>query len=99
MERHICDLCGAAIPPHAHYVVRIEVFADPSVPAMSTADIEEMDFETTSQDLLQQMSQMTADDLQDQVHRRFDYRICRPCQAKFLANPLGKPRVRSAAGN
>ena len=32
------------------------------------------------------------DDLQDQVHRRFEFKLCRPCQAKFLANPLGRPR-------
>jgi hypothetical protein len=26
----LCNLCGRKIPPHAHYLVRIEVFADPS---------------------------------------------------------------------
>jgi hypothetical protein len=38
------------------------------------------------------MKGLSADDLQDDVHRHFEYRLCRPCQRKFLANPLGKPR-------
>ena len=28
-----CELCGRAIPPHQHYVVRIDVFADPELRA------------------------------------------------------------------
>src|SRR5215204_1045792 len=35
-ERTICDLCGHSIPPHAHYVVRMDIFADPSMPEMDT---------------------------------------------------------------
>src|SRR5688572_9124034 len=35
-DRITCDLCGTAIAPHAHYIVRIDVFADPSMPPVST---------------------------------------------------------------
>ena len=86
--RYICDVCGARIPAHAHYVVRIDVFADPSVPAMSTEELEELNFDQTFSDLLEQMKHMTADELQDQVARRFEYRLCRPCQIEYLADPL-----------
>ena len=40
-DRVICDLCGDTVPPHAHYVVRIDVFADPSLPPVTTDELEE----------------------------------------------------------
>ena len=87
-----CELCGRPIAPHAHYIVRIDVFADPSLPAVSAEEVEALDLAGTMEALLKEMEQFTADDLQDQVHRRFEYRICPGCQHHFLANPLGKPR-------
>ena len=81
------------VPPSAHYVVRIDVFADPSVPEMTTEELEETDFDQTFDDLLAQMKHLSADDLQDDVHRRFEYKLCRGCQRLYLANPLGKPRT------
>ena len=66
---------------------------------MTTDELEEKDFDQTFASLLEQMKSMTADDLQDQVHRRFEYRLCRGCQATFLANPLGKPWARGTGSN
>jgi hypothetical protein len=88
----VCDLCGKEVDLHDSYVVQIEVFAEPSVKAMSGEELAAIDFDQTYGELLDQMKHMTADDLQDDVHRRFEYRMCRPCQRRFLANPLGKPR-------
>ena len=98
-HRVVCDLCGRPVPPHAFYVVKIDVYADPSVPAMSTEELEEANYDETFAKLVEEMKHLTADDLQDDVHRRFEYRICRPCQRKFLANPLGKPRENRAGEN
>jgi len=89
-----CDLCGRKIAPHAHYIVRIEVLADPSMPALSQKQIDGIDFDAELNELLEQMKDMSAEELQDQVYRRFEYKLCRPCQVKFLLNPLGKPRHR-----
>ena len=94
----MCELCGAVVAPHAHYVVRIDVYADPSVPAMTTEELEELDFDQSFAKLLEQMKHLSADDLQDQVHRRFEFRLCPPCQGRFLANPLGKPRAAPRPG-
>jgi hypothetical protein len=91
-QRVVCDLCGRTVPAGAHYVVKIELFADPAAPTISTEDLEETDFEQTFADLIEEMKHLSADDLQDDVHRSFAYRLCRPCQRRFLANPLGKPR-------
>jgi hypothetical protein len=96
MEFTVCDLCGNAIAPHEHYVVRIDVFADPEMPAMTSADLEGDDDGEIAK-LLEKMKHMTADELEEQVHRRVEFKICRDCHAPFLANPLGKPRrVRTA---
>ena len=94
-----CELCGRSVEVHESYVVRIDVFADPSVPPMTTEELAAADFDETLDDLLDQMKHLSADDLQDDVHRRFEYRLCRPCQRRFLANPLGKPRTVRAAQN
>ncbi len=98
-DRVLCDLCGMATPSGASYVVKIDVYADPSIPPMSTEDLEETDFDHAFAALIEQMSHLSADDLQDDVHRRFEYRLCRPCQRRFLANPLGKPRETKERAN
>ena len=94
-----CDLCGRDLPEQGHYIVRIDVFADPSVPPVSAEQLAATDFDAELESLLKEMEQFTADDLQDQVHRRFEYRVCRPCQVRFLANPLGLPRKRKEGEN
>jgi len=92
-DRLHCDLCGRDLSPQGHYIVRIDVFADPAIPALSAKEVESLDFDATMKQLIAEMEGLSADDLQDQVHRRFEYHICRPCQMRFLANPLGKPRT------
>ena len=94
-----CELCGRTVDVHESYVVRIDVFADPSAPPLSTDEMQAADFDQTLTDLMDQMKHLSADDLQDDVHRRFEYRLCRPCQRRFLANPLGKPRAARAGKN
>ena len=91
-ERVHCDVCRRAVVKHASFVVRMDVYADPSVPALSTEELEKTDFDETLDKLLAEMKDMTADDLQDGVHRRFEYRLCPMCHRRFLANPLGMPR-------
>jgi hypothetical protein len=97
--RVTCDLCGTLLHPNGHYVVRIDVFADPSTPSATSDELEETDFQTELAALLEEMKDLSADDLQDQVHRRFEFKLCRACQIKFLVNPLGKPRVRGTHNN
>ena len=91
-QRVLCDLCNRPIPPHGHYVVKIDVFADPAMPAVTSEEMEEADYQAAMAELLEQMKGMSAEDLQDQVHRSFEFKLCRACQMRFLVNPLGKPR-------
>jgi hypothetical protein len=94
-----CDLCGKQIPPHLHYVVRIDVFADPSIPDMSAEELAAMDADATFEKLIEQMKHASAQELEDQVFKRVEYRICRACQREFLANPLGRPRTQHLGKN
>lgn len=97
--RVTCDICGRVVPPHGHYVVKVEVYADPGMPAVGSDELEEMDLDAAMAELLEQMKGMSADELQDQVHRAFEYRICLPCQRGFIANPLGPPRRGTSASD
>jgi hypothetical protein len=93
-----CDSCGRPIAPHGHYVVRVEVFADPSTPPLNTDALGSApDAELSMAQLMSQLQETSADELQDQVHRRFEFAICTACQPKFLANPLGLPRRAAAS--
>jgi hypothetical protein len=87
------------VPKFAHYVVRIDVFADPDLPQTTSAELAEIDFDQVMVELLEQMKSMSTEELQDQVHRRFEYRLCPACQRKFLVNPLGLPRDTRPATN
>ncbi len=99
MSREQCSLCGKPIAPHAHYLVRIDVLADPSMAPITAGELASVDFAAVINELLEEMGQMTAEELQDQVHRHFEFKICPTCQPRFLANPLGKPRVAGIAEN
>lgn len=80
-------------------MVRIEVFADPEMPEMEAHTLANKDFQKEIAQLIEQMKHLTADDMQDQVHRRFEFTLCRPCQIRFIINPLGKPRTRPPGHN
>jgi hypothetical protein len=97
--RLLCDLCARLIPPHAHYILKMQIYADPQMPPVSSQELAEMDLDAELQKLIEQMKNETAEDLMDQVHRSFEFRLCRVCQMKFLANPLGKPREPKPSSN
>src|SRR6266567_3596328 len=98
-ERVVCDLCGVVVAPHAHYVVKVEVYADPAIPHLDTEDWEEKPPAEELKKLMAELEKYSAEELQDQVHRAFDFRLCPACQREFIANPLGKPRGQQKAGD
>lgn len=85
--------------PYESFVVRIDVFADPSLPPITGDELAAINSSQSMSELLEEMKNMSADELQDGVHRRFEYRLCPKCQRDYLANPLGMPRKREAGRN
>ncbi|HSZ56240.1 MAG TPA: hypothetical protein VK797_11305 [Tepidisphaeraceae bacterium] len=88
-----CALCDSAIGPGAGFVVRIDVFADPEIPPMTADQIAQTNLDQTLAEVIEQAKHMSPDELQNGVHRRFEYRLCPVCHRRFLTNPLGMPRV------
>src|SRR5262245_26080190 len=58
-----CSICGRLIELQKSFVVRIDVFADPSMPELSSKELNEMDFDETLKDLMDEMKDMSAEDL------------------------------------
>jgi hypothetical protein len=85
-----CELCGTALERGELYVVRMDVLADPEMPPVSRGQLDALDFDAEMNQLLEQMKGMTAEELQNQVHQRFEFRICPACRRKFVRDPLGR---------
>lgn len=95
-----CAVCAAPLAAGRLYVVRVDVFADPTPdPIDTSAGPGEAGYVEAVEELLAQMAGMTEDELQDQVARRFEYHVCPACQRLVLHNPLGLPRRRGTAVN
>ena len=87
MIHYSCDLCGKDLPPETpRYVVRIEVFAG-AEPNVADPDLVDKP-DQVIQEMLTKMEQMSLKEIEDGSYRIFRYDLCRPCQAKFLDNPL-----------
>ena len=87
------------MPAHCSYVVRIDAFAHPAMPETTSDELDETDLEAQMRELIEQMKHLTSEELQDQVHRRLEFNLCRPCQVNFLSNPLGRPSENRASNN
>ena len=72
----------------------MDVFADPSTPPMNSNDLDGPgEVPGMMAKILAELAATPADVLQDDVHRRFEFAVCRTCQRLILSNPLGRPRV------
>jgi hypothetical protein len=87
-----CAICGRPVALGEGYVVRIDVMADPRLPELTGEDVAGADLNAAIRAAIEEAKNLSAEDLQDGVHRRFEYRLCSACQRRFLANPLGLPR-------
>lgn len=88
-----CDSCERPIPPHGHYIVRIDVLADPSMPPLSAEELANTDFGRSMDDLLQELGKFSTDELMDDVHRHMEFKLCRACKQRFILNPLRGAQV------
>ncbi len=91
MSQSLCDSCRRAIDPGSGYCVKIEAFADSQAPPLTTEG-PGAPGKNAIADLLEQMREMSADELQDGVYRAFEFHLCPACHRDFLINPLGRPR-------
>ena len=83
-----CHRCACHLTPGKgnFYVVRIEAFADPAPPEVSDGNWpsdpgEQIDL------LIEQMRDMTEQELMDQVHQRMTIHLCGKCYRRWIDNP------------
>jgi len=85
----LCHRCGTSLTPGEGnwYMVKIEAFADPTPPSL---DEQEMSFTEISDEidaLIGEMSQMSEQELLDQVHRRLTLTLCGRCYRTWIEDP------------
>jgi len=82
-----CDRCGKGLllEENVRYVVKLEVFAAYDTMELTRREIAETDHAAEIQRLITQLSDVDPNELQDQVHRRYRFDLCPPCQRWLLA--------------
>jgi hypothetical protein len=85
-----CNRCSTELFPGKgnFYVVQIEAMADPSPPDLDERDLGE-DPQREIQRLVDEMSDLSQQELMDQVYRRVTIFLCLPCYSKWIENPTG----------
>ena len=84
----MCHRCGAALTPGtgSFWIVRIEAVCDPSPPTIDPDEsIEELAAEWER--LLDEMRDLSEQELMDQVHRRLTLQLCGRCYREWIENP------------
>jgi len=84
-----CHRCGAVLTPGQgdFYVVRIEAFADPTPPDLTEDDVAGIDPSAEIDRLIEQMRDMSEQELMDQVYRRMTIHLCGRCYRAWIDNP------------
>jgi len=86
-------MCGRLLSPESaeRYVVRIEAFAAEGPLEITAEDLARNHREEIRR-LIEQLSRMPLDQVEDQVYRAFRFDLCRGCHAVYLSDPLGGGR-------
>ncbi len=89
MIHFTCDLCGKTLQADedTRFVIKIEVYAAYDPMEMTEEDLEE-DSTEEIHELLSQMEEMDAEELEDQVYRTFRFDLCPDCHAAYMKDPL-----------
>jgi hypothetical protein len=85
-----CDRCSSELVPGKgnFYVVQIEAIADPSAPVIDEEDRGE-DPRREIPRLIEELKDLSQQELMDQVYRRLTIYLCRSCYSRWIENPTG----------
>jgi hypothetical protein len=89
-EPIFCDRCASELTPGAGdwYQVWIHAVADPHAPVIERSrTVEEIRREIER--LVAQLSEVSAQEALDQVHRRLTLYLCQRCFTAWIENPTG----------
>ena len=89
MIRFRCDRCGTMLDADGadRYIVTIEAYAAAGPLEFSDEELHK-DHTADIQNLIRQLDHANADEVEDQVYRRFRFDLCPRCHRRYLDNPL-----------
>ena len=85
-----CAICGESLPEKDFYVVKIEGFYTPDMKDFSAEDIENATREEMIK-LIENLRHSGAEgltELEEQVYKRYNFRMCRECYRRYITKPL-----------
>ncbi len=85
----LCARCCTELTPGKgdFYVVRIEALADPTPPTFSEEDMQH-DSRAEIERLIEQMRDLSEQDLLAQIYRRLVIYLCGRCYRQWIENPV-----------
>ena len=89
MHPLICDRCGRTLlyDEDHRYVVRIEVFAAYD-PLEVAGDDLKRDRRAELEELVEQMNAMSDEEIEEGIHKTFEFNLCTECQRRYIKDPL-----------
>ena len=84
-----CDMCGKPLlaDENVRYVVKVEVFAAYDPMEIVEQDLEQ-DYLQQISDLMEDVEDVDAEELEEDVYKAFRFDLCPACQKKYIADPL-----------
>ncbi len=85
----LCHRCGAILTTGegSFFVIKLEAFADPSPPNFT--GLSERDLLREIDDLIDDINEMSEQELMDEVYRKMTILLCRPCYLQWIQAPAG----------
>jgi hypothetical protein len=89
MDGLVCDACGDGllVDDDTRYIVRVEGYAAYDPLELTQQDLAG-DLAGKTERLLEEISTLDPETLQDQVHRNFRYDLCTRCWQLYVRDPL-----------
>jgi len=91
MIHFTCDMCSKRLEQNedTRYVIKIEVYAAYD-PLEITGEDLERDHTEEIENLLEEMEDRDAEEMENEVYKTFRFDLCPECHAAYLKDPLGR---------
>lgn len=91
MGQFHCDRCQKSLLVHENVrykvIIQVESAYDPL--ELTKKDLEQKKHEDIVQDILKSIEDKSAEELEAEIHKRFEFDLCLACQREYINDPLG----------
>ena len=82
--KQLCEFCGQELArPEQAYRLKIEMYADPSPPEITEADLAGRDFEAEMRELIEQMADLDPAEAEAEVYESYLFTLCGACRRRL----------------